>query len=149
MSLTLVSSSDEDIGGGIQIESMAWAWFRSSLIQLCWVCTSAFSVVPPIKIVNTNIDISTDISSLCVKRFKFKFDSHNSSNLVTSSQISLTYRTITWSTHSNFRHCGLVVSAPAWDGTGCEFDSSVGYISHVNWAYDYLGPFGVLWVHMA
>ena len=20
-------------------------------------------------------------------------------------------------------HCGLVVSAPAWDGTGCEFDS--------------------------
>ena len=26
---------------------------------------------------------------------------------------------------------------------------SVGYISHVHWAYDYLGPFGVLWVHMA
>ena len=24
---------------------------------------------------------------------------------------------------SKFRHCGLVVSAPAWDGTGCEFDS--------------------------
>ena len=23
---------------------------------------------------------------------------------------------------------------------------SVGYISHVHWAYDYLGPFGVLWV---
>ena len=23
----------------------------------------------------------------------------------------------------NVRHCGLVVSAPAWDGTGCEFDS--------------------------
>ena len=22
-----------------------------------------------------------------------------------------------------YRHCGLVVSAPAWDGTGCEFDS--------------------------
>ena len=22
-----------------------------------------------------------------------------------------------------FRHCGLVVSTPAWDGTGCEFDS--------------------------
>ena len=21
------------------------------------------------------------------------------------------------------RHCGLVVLAPAWDGTGCEFDS--------------------------
>ena len=21
------------------------------------------------------------------------------------------------------RHCGIVVSAPAWDGTGCEFDS--------------------------
>ena len=21
------------------------------------------------------------------------------------------------------RQCGLVVSAPAWDGTGCEFDS--------------------------
>ena len=26
---------------------------------------------------------------------------------------------------------------------------SVGYISHVHWAYDYLGPFGVLRVHMA
>ena len=26
---------------------------------------------------------------------------------------------------------------------------SVGYISHVHGAYDYLGPFGVLWVHMA
>ena len=26
---------------------------------------------------------------------------------------------------------------------------SVGYISHVQRAYNYLGPFGVLWVHMA
>ena len=26
---------------------------------------------------------------------------------------------------------------------------SVGYISHVHWPYDYLGSFGVLWVHMA
>ena len=26
---------------------------------------------------------------------------------------------------------------------------SVGYISHVHRAYDYLGPFGVPWVHMA
>ena len=51
-----------------------------------------------------------------------------------------------------FRHCGLVVSALAWDGTGCEFDSwqcRVGYISHVHRAYNYLSPFGVLWVHMA
>ena len=44
-------------------------------------------------------------------------------------------------------------SAPAWDGTGCELVSSipgsVGYIFHVYWTYDYLGPFGVLWVHMA
>ena len=53
------------------------------------------------------------------------------------------------------RHSGLVRSAPAWDGTGCEFDSwqcricIILYISHVHWAYDYLGPFGVLWVHMA
>ena len=23
----------------------------------------------------------------------------------------------------NARHCGQVVSAPAWDGTGCDFDS--------------------------
>ena len=51
----------------------------------------------------------------------------------------------------NVRHCGLVVSAPAWDGTGCEFDSWQCriYISHVHWAYDYLGPVEVLWVHMA
>ena len=26
---------------------------------------------------------------------------------------------------------------------------SVGYISHVHWAYDYIGLFWVLWVHMA
>ena len=25
--------------------------------------------------------------------------------------------------HHLYCHCGLVVSAPAWDGTGCEFDS--------------------------
>ena len=25
--------------------------------------------------------------------------------------------------HWTIRHCGLVGSAPAWDGTGCEFDS--------------------------
>ena len=57
----------------------------------------------------------------------------------------------------NVRHCGLMVSAPAWDAAGCEFDSwqcqIYIYISHVHWAYDYLGPFGVLWgsvwVHMA
>ena len=50
------------------------------------------------------------------------------------------------------RHCGLVESARAWDGTCCEFDScSVGYISYpmfmkptITWV-----PFGVLWVHMA
>ena len=27
------------------------------------------------------------------------------------------------SIESDIRHCGLVVSAPAWDGTGCELDS--------------------------
>ena len=47
------------------------------------------------------------------------------------------------------RHCGLVVSAPA----GTEqvvslIPGSVGYIFHVHWAYDYLGPFGVLWVYI-
>ena len=26
----------------------------------------------------------------------------------------------------NVRHCGIVVSAAAWDGTGCEFDSWLG-----------------------
>ena len=28
-----------------------------------------------------------------------------------------------WSHCNTVRHCGLVVSAPAWDRTGCEFDS--------------------------
>ena len=49
-------------------------------------------------------------------------------------------------------HCDLVGSARTWDGTGCEFDSwqcQIYIISHVHRAYDYLGPFGVLWVHMA
>ena len=50
------------------------------------------------------------------------------------------------------RHCGLVVSVHAWDRTGHEFDSwqcRIYIISHVHWAYDYLGPIRVLWVHMA
>ena len=49
------------------------------------------------------------------------------------------------------RHCGLVESARTWDGTGCEFDSwqCQIYIMFNHGAYDYLDPFGVLWVHMA
>ena len=41
-------------------------------------------------------------------------------------------------------------STRTWDGTGFEFEfcpGSVGYISRVHGAYDYLGPFGFLWVH--
>ena len=46
------------------------------------------------------------------------------------------------------RHCGLVGSAPALDGTGCEFDSCGIYIpcSLSLWL---LGSLRVLWVHMA
>ena len=42
-------------------------------------------------------------------------------------------------------------SAHTWDGTGCEFDSWqcwIYIISHAQRAYDYLGSFGVLWVHI-
>ena len=49
-------------------------------------------------------------------------------------------------------NCGLVESACTWNGTGCEFDSwqcQIYIISHVHRAYDYSGPFGVLWVHIA
>ena len=48
-------------------------------------------------------------------------------------------------------HFGLVVSAPAWDGTGCKFDSRQCriYIPCSLSLYDYLGLFGVLWIHMA
>ena len=46
--------------------------------------------------------------------------------------------------------CGLVVSAPlGTEQVVSSIPGSVGYISHVHWAYDYLGPFGVLWIHMA
>ena len=44
------------------------------------------------------------------------------------------------------RHCGLVVSSPAWDGTGCEFDSGQCRI-YIPCSL-YLGPFEVLWVHI-
>ena len=30
-------------------------------------------------------------------------------------------RTVGMEGFTSGRHCGLVVSAPAWDGTGCEF----------------------------
>ena len=49
-------------------------------------------------------------------------------------------------------HCGLVESARTCEETGCEFDSwqcQIYIISHVHRAYDYLGHFRVLWVHMA
>ena len=52
----------------------------------------------------------------------------------------------------NVRHCGLVGSAPALERNRLWVQflaCNVGYISHDHWAYDYLGPFGVLWVHMA
>ena len=35
----------------------------------------------------------------------------------------LSYSTVTPISQTPVRHCSLVVSAPAWDGTGCEFDS--------------------------
>ena len=41
---------------------------------------------------------------------KLKSLLHITSSLHVSSQLTV-------------RHCGLVVSTPAWDGTGCEFDS--------------------------
>ena len=48
-------------------------------------------------------------------------------------------------------HCGLVVPNPAWNGTRCQIKSrTVSDIkSDVHWAYDCLGLFGILWVHMA
>ena len=49
-------------------------------------------------------------------------------------------------------HCGLVGSARTWDRTGCESDSWqcwIYIISHVHRAYVYLGPFRVLWIHLA
>ena len=50
---------------------------------------------------------------------------------ITSTEAEISYRFV--------RHCGLAVSAPAWDGTGCEFDS---------WQCR-IYILGVLWVHMA
>ena len=51
---------------------------------------------------------------------------------------------------SEVRHCGLVGSLPfGTEQAVSSIPGSVGYISHVHWVYDYLGPFGVLWVHMA
>ena len=56
------------------------------------------------------------------------------------------------SNYITVRHCGLVGSAGTWDGTGCEFDfwqCQIYIVSNNHRAYDYLGPFGVLWVHVA
>ena len=68
-------------------------------------------------------------------------------------EIRLWNEMVRWDDEIRSCHYGLVVSAPVWDGTGCEFDSwqcrIYNYISHVQRAYDYLGSFGVLWVHMA
>ena len=50
----------------------------------------------------------------------------------------------------SIRHCGLVGSAPAWDGTGCEFDSWQCQIYiPCSLSLRLLGLFGVFWVHMA
>ena len=58
--------------------------------------------------------------------------------------------------NNNQRHCGLVGSAPTWDGTGCEFDSWQCRINipsfpcslSLRLLSDYFVPFGVFWVHM-
>ena len=48
------------------------------------------------------------------------------------------------------RHRGLVVSAPTWDGTGCELDSRQCRIYILcSLSLRLLGPLRVHWVHMA
>ena len=48
------------------------------------------------------------------------------------------------------RHCGLVVSAPAWDGTGCEFDSwQCRIYIPCSLSLRLLGSLRGSWVHMA
>ena len=46
-------------------------------------------------------------------------------------------------------HCSLVGFPLGTEQVVSSIPGSVEYIFHVHWAYDYLGPFGVLWVHMA
>ena len=36
----------------------------------------------------------------------------------------------------------------AFEETNDKSPGRVGYISHVHWAYEYLGPFGVLWIYI-
>ena len=45
-----------------------------------------------------------------------------------------------WPALSRERHCGLVGSAPAWDGTGCEFDSWQCRI-YIPWAFQWYKKF--------
>ena len=68
--------------------------------------------------------------------------------------IELSGAITSWTLNHSVHHCGLLESARTWEETGCEFDSWqcwIYTISHVHRAYDYLSPFGVLWVqvHMA
>ena len=57
-----------------------------------------------------------------------------------------------WDATISSMRCNYVVNDMQWS---CQWDATIlssttwSNISHVHWAYDYLGPFGVLWVHMA
>ena len=42
---------------------------------------------------------------------------------LTGNTLEVTWQTKQTNQKNKLSHCGLVISAPAWDGTGCEFDS--------------------------
>ena len=87
-------------------------------------------------IVYTNLRVGNNVAE----------DSHGF--FLPKSYLILTFHPPPYQSHKNIWEC-LSLWPSGTEQVVSSIPGSVGYISHVHWAYDYSGPFGVYWVHMA
>ena len=82
--------------------------------------------------------------------FNFHVDSPNEANSKSFLRLLESFslkQHVNFPTHIRGHTLDLLITR--FDSEIIQSVGSVGYISHVHTAYDYLGSFGVLWVHMA
>ena len=89
------------------------------------------------------------LANICIERApssEYFFEEAPSSEYLRERHLANTYFPRTPSSEY-VRHCGLVVSAPDWDGTGCEFDSlAVSDINYIpcSWSLRLLGSWEII-----
>ena len=68
-----------------------------------------------------SIKTKTFIAENCTQNLVSRLGMHKGYEWQKNKLMNCSSNGVRWS--NEVRHCGRVVSAPAWDGTGCEFDS--------------------------